>query len=142
MNRTIVRVALLAVAITTTPAAAQLPPRLPVSVDGVGEMTPAGCEAGAYKVPFAAASDAGDVWVVGRPVAIAAACEAIVYGTAAIFVGSWDPATGGCLADSTGSGARICIGAMPNRGVLNGVPFRYCPDAQRCFDGDAWLARA
>ena len=135
--------ALIAVAAFGVPsvALAQLPPRAPASIAGVGEVTPPGCDEGAYKIPFSAVSDAGDVWIVSRPVAIGVACDGVTYGTASVFAGTWRPATGGCIGDLNGSDARICIGAMPHRGVTNGVPFRLCPDAQRCFIGDAWLAR-
>lgn len=137
-------IACLSAAITlgTASASAQPPAPLPGSVQGVGEVTPPGCDAGAYKVPFSALTDAGDVWIVGRPAAVAVACDAVVYGTGTVFVGTWNPQIGGCLDEALGSSASLCIGAMPHRGVLNGVPFRYCPDRQRCFQGEAWLARA
>jgi len=125
----------------TGSASAQDPAPLPGTVQGVGEVTPPGCDGGAYKVPFASLTDAGDTWIVGRPAAVAVACDAIVYGTATVFLGGWNPVTGGCLEAALGGAARICIGAMPHRGVLNGVSFRYCPDRERCFLGEAWLAR-
>lgn len=121
-------------------AAAQLPPRAPGLVTGVGEVTPPGCDPGAYKMPFTASSDSGTVWIAARPAAVGVACPGVVYGSAGVFAGTWRPRDGGCLADVTGGPARLCIGAMPDRGVADGVPFRYCPDT-RCFPGTAWVAR-
>lgn len=134
---------LLVTSATVAPTAlAQLPPRLPASIAGVGEVTPPGCDAGAYKIPFSAASDAGEVWVVGRPAAMGVACDAVVYGGPLTFVGAWRPDAGGCIGDLGGSTARICIGPVPHRGVARDVPFKLCPDAHRCFVGLAWMARS
>lgn len=140
--RRVIALLLAASAAAPTAALAQRPPRLPASVAGIGEVTPPGCDEGAYKVPFSAASDAGEVWIVGRAAAIGVACDAIVYGGPLLFAGVWHPDSGGCIADLGGSAARICIDAVPSRGVSTDVAFRLCPDADRCFLGVARVVRA
>lgn len=126
---------------SATGADAAVPPPTARTITGVGEVTPPGCDEGAYKVPFTATTTGGETWVTIRPIAVAVACPALVYGTTTTFAGSWDPRSGGCIPASSGNGGRICIGAMPHRGVTNGIAFRLCPDPVRCFSGDAWIGR-
>lgn len=138
--RILVAAAVFSVAVA--PAAAQEPPeRTGSMLHGLGEVTPPGCDARAYKVPFTAVTDGAGLWIVARPAAIGVACDSITYGTGQAFAGPWSPESGGCIPAVGGTGARICIGAMPDRGLVNGIPFRYCPALDRCFLGDAWLAR-
>lgn len=111
------------------------------SLSGLGEVTPPGCDDGAYKVAFASVSDPRGSFIVARPAAIGVSCPAVTYGTTTMFRGSWDARTGGCVDDVNGTGGRLCVGAMPDRGIANGVPFRLCPDRDRCFVGSAWIVR-
>jgi hypothetical protein len=130
-----------AVSALATPSSMPSQPGQPGQIFGLGEVAAPGCASDAYKVPFVAATDGDGVWTVSRPAALGWDCDAITYGTAAVFVGSWDAEVGGCVPDRSRPGASICIGAMPHRGALNGVAFRLCPDALRCFVGEAWLTR-
>lgn len=139
MKRAILLVCVLAAAAPGT-ASASRPQRWPSAISGVAEVSVPGCDHGAYKIPFAGARDTGDTWIVARPLAVGVACDAVTYGTPATFIGGWDARIGGCVAGN--AGAELCIGPMPDRGVANGVTFRYCPEARRCFVGEAWVVRA
>lgn len=117
-------------------APSTLPPT-PITMLGLAEVTPPGCNRGAYKVPFVAGTDGGGEWFVARPAALGVACEGIVYGGPTLLQGAYQPSDGGCIASS---GAKLCLGPMPHRGLTNGIPATWCPDT-KCFHGEAWLSR-
>lgn len=111
------------------------------AIAGIGAVTPPGCAAGAMKMPVSAVSDGGPVWLVVRPASVAADCPNPVFGVTNVFVGSWNPNRGGCVASITNPGTTLCMNRIPYALGAASVGMSLCFPGPACWSGRADLVR-
>lgn len=114
------------------------------AVAGAGGVTPPGCADGAHKMSIVQETDGGPLWVSARPASIGVSCPAIVYGPPAVFVGPWNPDTGGCIPGYNYPGSALCMGSVPTRVVPVTTSLSLCfpTDPVTCWGGNATVVRA
>lgn len=112
----------------------------PLSVSGIASIDRPGCASGAYKVSFQMVGEADRDLIGVRPLSLGIECQGVSYGLTTWYEGRFDPRVGGCLVASNGS--RVCLGAIPYRGVHDPVRFDLCFAEVSCWPGRAALVRS